>query len=122
MQRAVPPADISPREFFTRWLPDAVDADAERRRRLGDTSAVIVFEIDGPTGGPFTVRIAPGGVVRGDAGASEAPDLHVRVDEDTWRQLNSGALSAPHALLKRRLRLQGDFLLGLKLHLILGGS
>lgn len=122
MGRAVPPDDISPHDFFTRWVPEAVAEDEERRRRLGDTDAVIVFEIDGAGGGPFTLRIGPGGRVRGTPGASEEPDLAVRVDEETWRRLNRGEISAPHAVLKRRLRLHGDLLLGLKLHLILGGQ
>lgn len=122
MRRATPPADITPHEFFTRWVPRAVSTDEERRRRLGDTRAVIVFDVRGPNGGTFTVRVDPGGDVSGRPGNSDRPDLRVRVDEVTWRQLNSGELSAPHALLRRRLHLEGDFLLGLKLHLILGGD
>ena len=128
MSRAKPPADISPHEFFTEWIPGAVASDAERRRRLGDTDATIVFDLaaaeglDGQSpdpGGAFTVRIVRG-VVTGTVGASDTADLHVRVDVETWRGLNAGAISAPQALLKRKVRLHGDFVLGLKLHLILG--
>jgi putative sterol carrier protein len=122
VQRAIPPDDITPHEFFTSWAPRAVAEDPERRRRLGDTRAVIVFDVHGPNGGTFTMHVAPGGDVRGAAGPSASPDLRVHVDEAAWRQLNSGELSAPLALLKRRLRIEGDFLLALKLHLILGGS
>ncbi|MCG8589899.1 MAG: SCP2 sterol-binding domain-containing protein [Proteobacteria bacterium] len=118
-ERAIPPDDITPRDFFTRWVPDAVATDAERRRRLGETRATIVFQIEGNCGGCFTLRIAEG-VVRGEVGDEPEPDLRVRVDEATWRRLNSGDLSAPQALLSRKVRLDGDFLLGLKLHLILG--
>ena len=39
---------------------------------------------------------------------------------DTWRALNRGELSAPEALLRRKVHLAGDMLLALKLHLILG--
>ena len=46
-------------------------------------------------------------------------DLRVRVDIETWRSLNRGELAAPEALLRRGLTMEGDFLLGLKLHLIL---
>lgn len=113
------PDDISPVEFFTRWIPDSVAADHERRRKLGATRARIVFELDGPEGGPFTLDIEQG-VVAGRAGDHGAENLRVRVDVTTWRKLNSGEVTAPEALLKRRLKLSGDFVLGLKLHLILG--
>ena len=116
------PADISPLDFFTRWIPDSVAADEPRRQKLGATRARIVFELageDGEEGGLFTVEIE-GGAVAGRPGDHPEPDLRVRVDVITWRCLNSGEISAPEALLKRRLKLSGDFLLGLKLHLILG--
>ncbi len=119
MERARPPEDISPRDFFTRWVPDAVDHDASRRRRLGATAATIVFDLEGSDGGLYTVRIAEGRVT-GREGDSNPADLRVEVDVATWRALNSGQITAPMALLQRRVRLHGDFILGLKLHLILG--
>ena len=120
-QRARPPDDISPREFFTRWIPEAVAHDAERKAKLGDTQAKVVFTIETPEGEPqpYTLEIADG-AVRGREGRAAAPDLDVHVDEDTWRALNRGEISAPEALLRRRLRMTGNLVLGLKLHLILG--
>jgi hypothetical protein len=44
----------------------------------------------------------------------------VRLGVDTWRALNRGDISAPEALLRRRVHIEGSFLLALKLHLILG--
>lgn len=119
MERARPPADISPAEFFTSWVPDAVAGDATRRAKLGDTDATIEFELTGESGGRFVIRVA-GGQVQGSAGAVEGADLRVTLDVATWRRLNNGEISAPEALLKRKLRFEGSFLLGLKLHLILG--
>jgi putative sterol carrier protein len=112
------PADISPLDFFTRWIPRSVAADEPRREKLGATRACIVFELAGDEGGCFTLNIESG-VVIGRAGDHAEADLRVRVDIATWRSLNAGEISAPEALLKRRLKLSGDFLLGLKLHLIL---
>ena len=119
MERARPPADIQPVEFFTHWVPDAVASDRERRRRLGDTDAIIEFKLSGEAGGCFTIRVAEG-VVTGLPGPAPQADLRVELDMETWRALNSGELSAPHALLARKLRFEGSFLLGLKLHLLLG--
>ncbi len=121
-ERARPPDDISPVEFFTRWVPERVARDHERRERLGDTRASLVFDLggDGSDGdGCFTLEIEAGRV-RGARGRAADPDLEVHVDVDTWRELNRGDLSAPEALLRRRVKLHGDYLLALKLHLILG--
>ena len=117
--RAVPPPDITPAEFFACWLPSVVAADAERRAQLGDTTAIIAFELEGEAGGVFHVHIEHG-EVRGAAGAPLREDLRVRVDVASWRALNAGTLSAPRALLQRRVHLSGNLLLAVKLHLIIG--
>lgn len=119
MARSQPPEDISPADFFIRWVPDAVAGDSERRRKLGATDATIEFDLSGEGGGIYTLRVESGRV-SGQEGRSEKPDLVVRVDVPTWRALNRGDVAAPEALLRRKVKLEGDFLLGLKLHLILG--
>ncbi len=117
--RAVPPLDIGAAEFFEIWVPDRVACDAQRRARLGETRAVLEFLLEGEGGGHFTVEIAAG-VVAGRRGAHAAADLRVSLDVETWRALNRGALTAPEAFLQRRVRLEGDVRLAVKLHLILG--
>jgi len=119
VERARPPADIRPADFFLRWVPDAVAQDPERRQKLVGTEATVVFDLSGPEGGCFTIRIEHG-VVEGSEGVAHEPDLQVHLDVDTWRKLNAGETSAPEALLRRKLRFEGSFLLGLKLHLLLG--
>jgi putative sterol carrier protein len=118
-ERAVPPEDITPEEFFTRWVPAAVAADPDRRARLGSSPVGLEFELEGPGGGRFGLTIGDGGVT-GTVGALEDPDLRVRLGVDTWRALNRGELSAPEAFLRRRVHLKGNLLLAVKLHLILG--
>ena len=117
-ERPVPPEDISPLEFFTCWLPEMVAADHERRRKLGNTEARIVFAFDEPEHGAYTLYIGSG-LVRGEADRVADPDLEVRVGLETWRSLNRGEMSAPEAALRRRLTLAGDLVLALKLHIIL---
>lgn len=119
MERAKPPSDISPGDFFSRWVPEAVAHDEDRRRKLARTRAAIAFHLSGLGGGDFCVRIFDGEVT-GGAGLPDAPDLRVYVDVATWRKLNAGEIAAPEALLRRRIKLEGDFVLGLKLHLLLG--
>jgi putative sterol carrier protein len=119
MQRVSPPDGITPAEFFTRWVPVQVATDEQRRRRLGDTRATLEFELTGDGGGFYSLSIQRG-EVRGFEGRAEQADLRVRLDVPTWRQLNSGELSAPEAALRRRVHLRGDLLLALKMHVILG--
>ena len=118
-ERAVPPDDITPEAFFTRWVPEAVGSDPERLARLGHDPHTLEFELEGPGGGVFTLELSDG-AVRGRTGAAENADLRVRVDVDTWRLLNRGEMSAPEAFLRRRVHLRGNLLLAVKLHLILG--
>jgi putative sterol carrier protein len=118
MQRAHPPREISPSEFFLRWIPEAVARDESRKARLRDTAATIEFTLRGAEGGVFTLRVE-GGEVQGCHGEAASADLRVELDVGVWRQLNSGELSAPEAVLKRQLKFSGSFLLALKLQLIL---
>ncbi len=118
-ERLRPPDDITPREFFTRWVPQAVEADEQRRSQFADTRATLVFELTGEGGGVYTLYIADGSV-RGVEGAADEPDLRVCVDRETWGMLNRGEMGAPEALVRRRVKLQGDLLLAIKLHFILG--
>ena len=116
--RPVPPENISAVEFFTRWVPEVVASDAERRAKLAKTDETIVFTFT-ESHQSFTVKIDHG-IVRGEAGDADDPDLRVELDHETWRGLNRGGLSAPEALLRRRVRIRGDFVLALKLHLLVG--
>ena len=51
--RVQPPADISPHEFFTVWIPRTVEQDPDRRTRLGETVASLVFVLTGEGEVPF---------------------------------------------------------------------
>ena len=119
LERAIPPEDIDPADFFRSWVPEHVAADAKRRESLASTDAVLEFALEGDGGGAFTLCIAEG-KVEGRVGAAAAPDLRVLLDVATWRELNRGSLSAPEAFLRRRVRLEGNVALAVKLHLILG--
>jgi putative sterol carrier protein len=118
-ERPVPPREIAPLEFFSRWLPDIVAADPARQQRLGATTATLQFDLIGDEGGSYLLHVESGRV-RGGPGPGEAVDLRLELDVTTWRALNDGTLSAPEAFLRRRLRVQGNFALALKLQVIIG--
>ncbi len=120
-ERAVPPQDIDPEAFFTEWVPAMVAADETRRRRLADTEAVLEFTLvgEGADHGIYCVHLRAG-AVSGSVGAHGAADLQIQLDVETWQRLNKGELSAPDAFLRRKVKLQGNLALAVKLHLILG--
>ncbi len=117
--RATPPRDIEPREFFELWVPQAVHADPERRARIAELEARVQFELAGADGGDFHLCVERG-EVRGGAGRLDPVDLVLRLSVETWRRLNAGEISAPHALLTGQLRFHGSLYLALRLHFLLG--
>ena len=117
--RPLPPHDIAPEHFFRVWIPDSVRDDPVRRARLGATVAVLEFVLEGEGGGCFHLALREG-LVEGYSGGAERFDLRVRLDLTTWRALNRGELSAPEAFLRRRVRLEGNLALAIKLQLIIG--
>jgi len=91
--------------------------DAGRREKLAGLDATIQFEIEDV--GRYFLKIAEGQLT-GFIGTAEQPDLALQLDLATWRELNAGALNAPTAVMKRRLRFKGRLELALKLHFIIG--
>lgn len=120
-ERARPPDDIAPADFFRQWAPDAVNSDPERRSKIEGLDARIQFELAGDAdgGGAYWLALS-NGVIRGDVGRLDAPDLVLSTDLDTWRKLNAGEIKAPTAVMKGKLRFQGSMYLALKIHFIVG--
>jgi len=117
--RARPPADIPPEDFFARWAPEAVRGDPDRRKKLENLRARIQFDLAGQGGGLYWLEIAEGDV-RGGEGRLDTPDLVLATDLATWRQLNAGEIKAPTAVMKGKLRFQGSMYLALRIHFIIG--
>jgi putative sterol carrier protein len=117
--RPHPPPDIAPEQFFTSWIPGIVRDDPQRSAKLGATDAVLEFNLEGKGGGAFQLHVRDG-QVKGIVGSAKKPNLRLTLDLPTWRQLNSGELSAPEAFLKRRVKLEGNLALAMKLHFIIG--
>jgi len=118
-ERARPPADIAPAEFFSSWAPDAVRTDPDRRKKLDGLRARIQFDLAGDGGGLYWLEIADGDV-RGGDGRLEEADLVLATDLETWRKLNAGEIKAPTAVMKGKLRFHGSMYLALRIHFIIG--
>ena len=118
-ERARPPADIAPADFFGHWAPDAVRSDPERKKKLETLRARIQFDLAGEGGGLYWLAIADADV-QGGVGRIEAPDLVLMTDVATWRDLNAGEVKAPTAVMKGKLKFQGSMYLALRIHFIIG--
>lgn len=118
-ERARPPQDIAPADFFRSWAPDAVRSDPERRKKLDNLNARIQFDLSGDGGGLYWLEIGQGDV-RGGEGRLEEPDLVLSTDVQTWRDLNAGEIKAPTAVMKGKLKFHGSMYLALRIHFIIG--
>lgn len=118
-ERARPPGDIAPADFFRSWAPDAVHSDPERRKKLENLRVRIQFDLAGEGGGLYWLLIGDGEVTGGDGPLGE-PDLVLSTDMETWRKLNAGEIKAPTAVMKGKLRFQGSMYLALRIHFIIG--
>ena len=86
---------------------------------IKDKSVVVIDVLRCTTSIAAALMAGARGVIP-TAGPGEAVDLRLELDVTTWRALNDGTLSAPEAFLRRRLRVHGNFVLALKLQLIIG--
>jgi putative sterol carrier protein len=94
---------------FFQALPRALDRDAAE-----DLDAVYQFDLSGPQGGQYVVKIQDGACVVEEG---QHPDPHVTLamaGEDCMKVLN-GQLSGPSVLMSGRLRITGDIGLAMQL-------
>jgi hypothetical protein len=59
MERARPPHDMAPSDFFLDWVPSAVGGDPARSGKLADVDATIQFTLAGPEGGSSIEESCP---------------------------------------------------------------
>jgi hypothetical protein len=86
-ERRRPPADISPQDLFTRWLPAEL-------QRLGGASGLpdmrVRFELEGPGGGSWDLQLRGGQLSAGPPDPGVPPLLTLRLSVQDWRALAVG--------------------------------
>lgn len=117
-QAPTPPKDISPQEFFEKWIPDQIanipeDQKEEARQRAGDFSAVIGFNItDANCAYSFHIK---GGDIQVKPGVDEA-DMTLVTDEQTWREMMVERSANPQqAFMSGRVQIEGDMSIAMQL-------
>lgn len=117
-----PPQDISPRDFFETFLPDAIEnapqeIQDDARQRAGDLSAIVGFRIPDAEA-QYSLHIA-GGDMSVQSGLDDA-NVTLVMNEDAWREMLVQRTGNPTQLfMTGRLRIEGDMSLAMRLQSIL---
>ena len=89
--------------------PEKVNKD-----KAAGMNAVYQFNIDGPEGGQWAVKIADGDASVTE-GASENPSITITMTDENFVNLITGKLNGQTAFLTGKLKIQGDMTLAMKL-------
>jgi putative sterol carrier protein len=118
-ERPKPPEDITPDDFYLKWLPEQASANPDQAAKIKDINAVIQFVISGDLGGDYVLELAGGKIVTKKEKAA-SPKLTVTMSVPDWREINSGRLNPQMAFMSGKLKISGDMSLAMKLGTIMG--
>jgi len=118
-ERPKPPEDITPDDFYLKWLPQQAEANPGQAEKIKDINAVIQFVIAGDNGGEYVLELQ-GGKISTRKEKAAAPKLTVTMSVPDWREINSGRLNPQMAFMSGKLKISGDMSLAMKLGTILG--
>jgi putative sterol carrier protein len=99
---------VTPSELFES-LPERFRAE-----RAGDLDATYAFELTGPAGGSWTVRVAEGAIAVETGSAADA-DVTVGASDADWMAIVEGRMDPQLAYLTKKLRVSGNLQLALRL-------
>lgn len=118
--RPKPPEDITPDDFYLKWVPDQAAANPDQTSKIKDISAVIQIVLTGEGGGEYYMELA-GGQIKTSKGKADAPKLTITQSIGDWRDINAGRLNPQMAFMSGKLKISGDMSLAMKLGSIMGG-
>ena len=119
-ERPKPPEDISPDDFYLKWLPEQSEAaDPADKAKIKDINAVIQVVLTGEGGGEYIMELA-GGDFKSSKGKADAPNLTITQAVPDWREINSGRLNPQMAFMSGKIKIAGDMSLAMKLGTIMG--
>lgn len=83
-------------------------------QRGGDLRATFLFTMEGEGGGQWAIQVADGRAEAQD-GAPDQPDTEIRTRPAVWMDLSTGDLNAAMAVMTRKVRIQGNAGLAMRL-------
>ena len=106
---------MTPREYFEVKVPGNLK---EKGEKLSSINCIYEFQIEGATGGTWTLDLtAPGGAIT--EGSSGKADCTVKINDENFVKLISGSLNPQMAFMTGKLKVAGNMGLALKLANIL---
>lgn len=118
--RPKPPEDITPDDFYLKWIPEQYAENPDQAAKVKDLDAVIQVMLTGEGGGEYIMELG-GGSLKTSQGKADAPKLTVTMAVPDWREINSGRLNPQMAFMSGKLKISGDMSLAMKLGSIMGG-
>ena len=117
--RPKPPEDITPDDFYLKWIPEQTAANPEQAKKTADINATIQFVLTGDGGGDYYIEFS-GGEIKTGKGKADSPRLTITQSVNDWREINAGKLNPQMAFMSGKLKVSGDMSLAMKLGTILG--
>jgi putative sterol carrier protein len=120
--RPTPPSDITPQDFFEKFIPEQINSipeaqKAEARERAGDFSTVIGFNIT-DADAQYSFHINEGDI-EVKPGIDDA-EMTIVTDEETWRELMVERTANPQQLfMSGRIQIEGDMSIAMQLQNIM---
>jgi putative sterol carrier protein len=118
--RPTPPEDITPDDFYLKWIPEQAAANPDQAAKIKDINTVIQIVLTGEGGGEYYMELA-GGEIKTNKGKAEAPKLTITQNVEDWREINAGRLNPQMAFMSGKIKISGDMSLAMKLGSIMGG-
>lgn len=118
--RPTPPEDITPDDFYLKWIPEQAAANPDQSAKIKDINTVIQVVLTGEGGGEYCMELADG-VIKTSKGKAEAPKLTITQNIEDWREINAGRLNPQMAFMSGKIKISGDMSLAMKLGSIMGG-
>lgn len=100
--------EITAEQLFE-LLPNYFDA-----AKAGDIAVTYQFDLSGPQGGTWWVKVADGKATSGK-GAAENPTTTLSADAEDYVKIATGKLNATTAFMSGKLKIKGDMNMALKL-------
>ncbi len=104
----MPDPELTPQQIMDR-IPDAFQAE-----KAEGMSAVFQFDLSGPQGGTWHVRIADR-QCQVEAGPAPQPDITLSMSDENFVRMITGRLNGTMAFMTGKLKLKGDMGLAMRL-------
>lgn len=104
-------SDLTAQQIFSEDLPSRL---ADKADSVTAINAVYQFEIDGPTGGTWTVDLTRDSDFVSE-GAADSADCTVKMKEADFVSMWLGKLPGPQAFMTGKLKIDGNMGLAMKL-------